>query len=49
MSPSGSFQRVQKLLQRVKPDGAMNVAYRDADGKGYVILWPPNLAEFKVA
>jgi hypothetical protein len=48
-SPSGSFQRVQKLLQRVKPDGAMNVAYRDADGKGYVILWPPNLAEFKVA
>ena len=48
-NPSGSFQRVQKLLQRVKPDGTMNVAYRHADGKDYVVFWPPILAEFKVA
>lgn len=48
-NPNGTFQRVQKLLQGTKPDGAMNVAYRDTDGEDYIALWPPNLAKFKVA
>jgi hypothetical protein len=48
-NPNGSYQRVQELLKRVKPDGVMNVAYRDIDGNDYVVLWPPSLSKFKIA
>jgi hypothetical protein len=44
----GSYQRLQMLLQQVKPDGVMNVAYREADDEEYVILWPPNQTEFTI-
>jgi hypothetical protein len=47
-NPGGSFQRLGKLLQEVKPDGALNVAYRGVDDGKYVVLWPPNLAEFTI-
>jgi hypothetical protein len=48
-NPTGSFQRIQKLLQEQKPEGTMNVAYRDTDADDHVVLWPPNLREFTVA
>jgi hypothetical protein len=48
-NPTASFQRVRGLLRTVKPDGEMNVAYRDINESGYTILWPPNSTEFKVA
>jgi len=48
-NPTGSFQRIQKLLQEQKPEGTMNVAYRDTGAEDYVVLWPPNLREFTVA
>ncbi|MGB6686365.1 MAG: ABC transporter [Terracidiphilus sp.] len=47
--PNGSFQRAQRLLEEDRLLGKMNVAYRDIDGEDYVILWPPNLTEFKIA
>jgi hypothetical protein len=47
-NPDESFLRVQKILQTVKPDGAMNVAYRDTGEDEYVVLWPPDSAEFRV-
>jgi hypothetical protein len=47
-NPMGSFQRVQRLLQDVKLDGAMNVAFRDVNEEEYKILWPPTLTKFEI-
>jgi hypothetical protein len=48
-NPMGSFQRLQKVLQDVKPDGAMSVAFRDVNEGEYRILWPPELTKFGIA
>jgi hypothetical protein len=48
-NPTGSFQRIQKLLQERKPEGTMNVAYRGKGEEDYAVLWPPNLTKFTVA
>jgi hypothetical protein len=47
-SPVGTFQRAQLLLQEMKPEGSMNVAYRDVDEEHYVVVWPPNLTAFSI-
>ena len=44
--PKESFVRTQRLLEGMKPEGAMNVAYRDPNDERFVILWPPNSPEF---
>ena len=44
--PKESFVRAQRLLEGLKPEGTMNVAYRDLDDERFVILWPPNSSEF---
>ena len=48
-SPIAAFQRAQLLLQRMKPEGSMNVAYRSVNDGDYIMLWPPHLPEFSIA
>jgi len=47
-NPTESFVRAQRLLEGLKPEGAMNVAYRDLDDERFVILWPTNSSEFSI-
>jgi hypothetical protein len=47
-NPTGSFQRLRELLQKTKPDGAMNVACRGVNDEEYIVLWPPNLKQFSI-
>ena len=47
--PKESFVRTQSLLEEIKPEGEMNVAYREPNDERFVILWPPNSPEFRIA
>src|SRR5664279_826024 len=44
-NPVGTFERVQFLLQEMKPEGSMKVAYREVDGAHYFFVWPLTLTE----
>jgi hypothetical protein len=48
-SPSGTFQRAQKLLREMKPEGTIIFAYRAVGEEDYVILWPPSSTKFNIA
>jgi len=48
-NPVEIFKRAKLLIDSRSGIGEVQVAYRSLDGVGdYVILWPPDLREFKV-
>jgi hypothetical protein len=47
--PRFAFRQVQEVVQRKQMQQEMRAAYRDLDEDSYVILWPPDLIEFKIA
>jgi|ERR1700736_2246413 len=48
-TPQKTFERTQMLLHSHPGLSDYRAAYRDVDGEGYTILWPPGLTAFTVA
>jgi hypothetical protein len=47
--PKESFYAAEKIIQQFHPQQQLKAAYRELGKDEFVILWPPNLQEFKVA
>jgi hypothetical protein len=47
--PKETFEAAEKIIQQHFPQQQLNAAYREVDKEDFVILWPPNLEEFKIA
>jgi hypothetical protein len=47
--PRESFASAEKIIQQYHPQQKLKAAYRELDKEEFVILWPPNLQEFRVA
>lgn len=46
--PKETFHASETLIQQLHPQQRLKAAYRELDKDDFVILWPPNLREFKV-
>jgi hypothetical protein len=46
--PEEIFHACEMLIQKQRPRQQLKAAYRELDKEAFVILWPPNLREFKV-
>jgi hypothetical protein len=47
--PKESFHAAEKTIQHYRPPQTLKAAYRELGQNNFVILWPPNLQEFKIA
>ena len=47
--PKESFHAAEKTIQHYRPPQTLKAAYRELGQNNFVILWPPNLREFKIA
>jgi len=47
--PTATFDQAMKAVQRARLPQSVRAAYRDSTGKDYVILWPEDLVEFRIA
>jgi hypothetical protein len=47
--PAATFDQAMKAVRRARLPQSVRVAYRNITGEDYVILWPPGLAEFRIA
>jgi hypothetical protein len=46
--PSESFSAAEITIGHYHPQQTLRAAYRELDQDHFVVLWPPNLQEFKV-
>jgi len=46
--PRESFREAEKIIEQHHPRQQLKAAYRELGKKEFVILWPPNLQEFKI-
>lgn len=47
--PKVSFLAAEKTIEHYSPTLALKAAYRELGQDDFLILWPPNLQEFKIA
>ena len=47
--PKESFHAAEKTIRHYQPLQTLKAAYRELGQNSFVILWPPNLQEFKIA
>jgi hypothetical protein len=45
--PRESFREAEKIIEQHHPRQQLKAAYRELGKEEFVILWPPNLQEFK--
>src|SRR5271156_2236833 len=46
--PRESFREAEKIIEQHHPRQQLKAAYRELGKEEFVILWPPNLQEFKI-
>ncbi|MCU1320815.1 MAG: transporter related protein [Acidobacteriaceae bacterium] len=46
--PKEVFAAAEKLIQRQRPRQKLKAAYREIGEESFVILWPPNLKQFRI-
>ncbi len=46
--PRSAFEEVRRILQTLNRWNGVRIAYRDADGGKYSVLWPEGLQSFAV-
>ena len=47
--PTSTFDQAMKAVQSASLPHSVRIAYRIITGEDYVILWPPDLVEFRIA
>ena len=47
--PKESFNAAEKTIEHYRPPQTLKAAYRELGQDNFVILWPTNLQEFKIA